>query len=211
MATVRAAVLFPLETIASADDANGTALVTRGAQRDIEVDLSIVHSASSLPRADVYLLGGTGDTVGALVTQLTDSSTFVDRVQEGAAVLAVDAGMDALSRGLTDRSGRLVVPGLGLLDAISNPGPAVDGSVVTRAYFPGAPTYARLDAAQPLSIPGSGREPLRRAPVPAGGGAAHGWFLHRPSHRHAYPRPTLARNPELADVLLGLGDRNRPV
>jgi CobQ-like glutamine amidotransferase family enzyme len=114
--TLTAALVHPLLTTAAGDDANALALSYRAHQRRLQVDLVTVHGDAPIPAADIYLLGGTGQHgVRALADTLASSDTFADRVGEGAVVVAIDAGLDALGRGLADERGQIIAPTLGLL------------------------------------------------------------------------------------------------
>lgn len=125
------ATLFPLATVAAADEANAKALVRRGAARDLSVETVTVDRADSFVDADVYLVGGTGrGGVAALVEALT-STDLAARVADGAVLLAVDAGLDAIARSWVDPSGARH-QGLGLAPVTVHPAPEVTGTVVTR-------------------------------------------------------------------------------
>jgi CobQ-like glutamine amidotransferase family enzyme len=127
-----AALLHPLLTVACGDDANTLALAHRAMRRDIGVDLVTVHGDDPIPSADIYFLGGSGQPgVHQLADLLAASDAFTDRVRSGAVVLAIDAGMDALGRGLVDERGQILAPGLGVLGFTSARGPLQDSTVVT--------------------------------------------------------------------------------
>ena len=129
--TLTVATLFPLATVAAADEANASALVRRGAARDLTVETVTVDRADSFVGADVYLVGGTGrGGVAALVEALT-STDLAARVADGAVVLAVDAGLDAIARSWVDPSGARH-QGLGLAPVTVHSAPEVTGTVVTR-------------------------------------------------------------------------------
>lgn len=200
--SVSAAVLYPLLTVACGDEGNGVALVRRGSQRGIHVDVITVHGTGVVPAADVYLLGG-GSTFRQLTGALSASPDFFRRVRDGVPLLAVDAGLDAVGHGLTDEAGRIVEPGLGLLDVVSVPEPLSDGPVVTRPQpslkLPAM--HGWVSHRRSLRL-GPKTEPLADIEIGPPGcqsfdGARTGRILGTRIHG-----PLLARNPEVADVLL---------
>ena len=130
--TLTVALLHPLLTVACGDDANGLALAHRARKRDLDMEVVAVHGATPIPEADIYLLGGSGQAgVPKLAEQLSASKVFADRVAAGAVVLAVDAGLDALGRGIVDERGRIIGPGLSLLGFTTKRGRSVSEPVVS--------------------------------------------------------------------------------
>jgi CobQ-like glutamine amidotransferase family enzyme len=133
MTRVRAALVHPLLTTACGDDANGLALAHRAGQRGIDVELHSVHGDQPIPSADVYLLGGNGQVgVPRLAERLAASDAFAARLGDGAVVVAIDAGLDALGRGIADDRGQVIAPALGLLGFTTGRGRFVNEPVVTR-------------------------------------------------------------------------------
>jgi CobQ-like glutamine amidotransferase family enzyme len=211
--TLTVATLFPLATVAAADEANATALVRRGAARGLTVETVTVDRADAFVTADVYLVGGTGrGGVSALVEALT-ATDLAARVADGVVLLAVDAGLDAVARSWVDASGARH-PGLGLAPVSTHPAPVVTGTVVTRPDAAlGLPALigwesndvrtVREDGARTLfSLEvGAGDRGERGAAGPSEGvlaGSVLGTRLHG---------PLLALNPELADLVLARATR----
>jgi CobQ-like glutamine amidotransferase family enzyme len=204
MTTVRAALLHPLLTVAAGDDANGLALAHRARRREIDVDLVTVQGSAPIPAADIYLLGGTGLAgVAALARQLGASDIFAERVQAGAVVLAVDAGLDALGRGVVDDQGQIIAPALGLLGFTTGRGHLVSESVVTRPVpelgLPALGGWVQHQSSlhahpglQPFAELEVGRSDRGRCDGVISGHVV-GTRLHGPA---------LGRNPEAADLLL---------
>jgi lipid II isoglutaminyl synthase (glutamine-hydrolysing) len=204
-ASLTVATLFPLATVAAADEANASALARRGAARGVSVELVTVDRPEAFVDADVYLLGGTGrGGVQALVDTVADTDLVV-RVRDGHAVLlAVDAGLDAVSRAWVDANGS-TQEGLGLAPVTVHTDHEVMGTVVTRPDAGlGLPALIgweandvrteRHDGARPLFTLEVGRG-NRSADADEGvlAGSVLGTRLHG---------PLLALNPELADLLL---------
>lgn len=201
------ATLFPLATVAAADEANAAALVRRGAARDLTVETVTVDRADSFVEADVYLVGGTGrGGVGALVEALT-STDLAARVADGAVLLAVDAGLDAVARSWVDASGARH-QGLGLAPVTVHPASESTGTVVTR---PDAsldlPALIGWEANDLRTVREDGARPLFTLEVGAGnrtgepGGAAEGVLAGSVLGTRLHG-PLLALNPELADLVL---------
>ncbi|GAA2151945.1 hypothetical protein FHX52_0630 [Humibacillus xanthopallidus] len=200
------ATLFPLATVAAADEANAAALARRGAARGISVALVTVDRPEAFVDAHVYLLGGTGrGGVQALVDTVADTDLVV-RVRDGDAVLlAVDAGLDAVSRAWVDASGA-TQEGLGLAPVTVHHDHEATGTVVTRpdssldlpALVGWEANDLRTelhDGARPLFTLEAGRGNRDEG---AGEGVLAGSVLGTRLHG-----PLLALNPELADLVLG--------
>jgi lipid II isoglutaminyl synthase (glutamine-hydrolysing) len=124
--------LFPLDTVAAGDEANGPALVRRARQRGIEATHSTVTRPEAMMPAQIYLLGGDGLAgVGDLVAHL-QATDVVEQVRSGQALLvAVDAGLAAAGRSWTDEGGA-VRQGLGLVGSTARRTRAATDSVRTR-------------------------------------------------------------------------------
>lgn len=196
--------LFPHATVAAGDEANAAALVRRGAARGLSVRSVKVNRAEDLADADIYLLGGTGRSSTAALVDLLGQSDFARRISSGStAVLAVDAGMDALGRSWIDERGRQH-PGLDILGIATVPATAVTASVITRP----SPTH-RLPAmvgwiaTDVIARRDPGLPPLAevdRGPAEPGfetDGAITDRVVATRLHG-----PVLALNPELADLVL---------
>jgi hypothetical protein len=201
---LRIATLFPLDTVAAGDDANGPALVRRARQRGIEATHTTVNRPEALGESEIYLLGGDGlSGVEDLVAHLR-ATRFAANVRSGGAlVLAVDAGLAAVGRSWTDASGT-TREGLALVGTQARWRPMRVESAMTHP----APDYGLPSM---IGWHSGGFEirrdpdvaPLARLSKPGGpagttydGGLAGGVIgtqLHG---------PVLALNPELADLVL---------
>jgi CobQ-like glutamine amidotransferase family enzyme len=197
------------------DGGNGLVLARRAEWRGIAVDLVAARSGEPVPSADLYCLGGGEDG-----PQVRSSAALLDdgglhrAVDRGAVVFGVCAGFQLLGRAFPDRDDR-ACPGLGLLDLTTRKGtgPRAVGEVVAEPQ-PDAPRAAdghRLGALTGfenhggVTTVGPGARPLARVVRGVGNGGGDGtegaWagrvlgtYLHG---------PVLARNPALADLLLG--------
>jgi lipid II isoglutaminyl synthase (glutamine-hydrolysing) len=201
--TVVAVTVYPLAGIACGDDANGVALARRADRRGIPFAHHVVQEDEVVPQADLYLLGGRGTAqLPRLTSRLADGGHFLSCVGDGAAVLAVDAGMDALGHGVQGET-TARVPGLGLLDVTSVPGSLRDGAAVTEPVpdlaLPQLTGWLQTDLA--LS-PGPSYRPFAWLEVGEGDvgradGVVSGHLLGTRLHG-----PLAAVNPEVADLLL---------
>jgi CobQ-like glutamine amidotransferase family enzyme len=196
------------------DQGNALILAHRAAARGHRVERIDVRSDQPIPTdADLYLIGGGEDRPQRLAAQRLRKDPGLSRAAErGAAILAVCAGFQLLGHSFYDEQ-EGALPGLGLLDMTSHRGTArCVGEVLAD------PDPALTVAGQPLppltgfenhmgtTLLGAGVHPLATVRRGNGNGAgtdgAHtakiaGTYLHG---------PVLARNPALADLLLGWVD-----
>jgi len=114
-------VLYPDLLGTYGDGGNALALAERARRRGVGVDVVEVRLNDSVPDASLYLLGGGEDGPQRLAADLLRGSSFVSRVQDGAKVLAVCAGLQIL--GLTFCvEGDDEYEGLGLADVVTSRG-----------------------------------------------------------------------------------------
>jgi lipid II isoglutaminyl synthase (glutamine-hydrolysing) len=206
---LRIAVVYPDLLGTYGDGGNGLILARRAQWRGYDAELVAAASDAPVPDADIYCLGGGEDGPQVRAARsLIDDGTLVRRVSSGAAVLAVCAGYQVVGRSFPGADGE-AHPGVGLLAATTTKGtgPRAVGELVG-ATIDGAPVLPTLtgfenhggttsldDGTQPLALvshgvgngDGSGTEG-------AVSGRVLGTYLHG---------PVLARNPALADLLLG--------
>ena len=203
-AKLTAALLHPLLTIACGDDANTLALAHRAMRRDIDVDVITVHGDDEIPSADIYLLGGSGQSgVQRIADLLAASDAFTDRVRSGAVVLAVDAGMDALGRGLVDERGQILAPGLGVLGFTSARGALQDSTVVTRPVPDlGLPAMTGWVQHRVALRPDPGVEPFVELEVGHSDRGSHDGVVAGHIIGTRLHGPILGRNPEVADLMI---------
>ena len=209
--SLRIVVVYPDLLGTYGDVGNGLVLARRAAWRGIDVELVQAPSDEALPVADLYTLGGgeDGPEVRAAET-LVAEGTITGAVAAGAAVLAVCAGFQIVGRSFPAADGR-TCPGVGLLDVttVKGAGPRAVGEVVAEPRAdPGLARLATLTGFENhggVTTVGPGASPLARVVHGVGNGGGDGsegaWagrvvgtYLHG---------PVLARNPDLADLLLG--------
>lgn len=213
---VRLGVLFPDLLGTYGDGGNATVLARRLAWRGIPVEVVTVAAGEPAPDScDLYLVGGGEDGPQVQATrELAEGRALHRAVDRGAVVLAVCAGMQILGHRFPDAAGA-DQPGLGLLDceSVRLDRPRAVGELLT-----GPADVADPDPSRPVHRVGPltgfenhasrtrlGPDASSLAPVEIGEGNGDGTegvvcgrivgtYLHGPA---------LARNPALADLLLG--------
>ncbi|MEJ6512700.1 MAG: hypothetical protein QNL69_11070 [Acidimicrobiales bacterium] len=210
---VRIVSLYPDLLGTYGDGGNALVLSRRLEWRGIAVEHITVDAGEPVPdSADLYLVGGGEDGPQVQATRELEQSQGLHRaVDNGAVVLAICAGMQILGHRFPDANGTSR-PGLGLLDCetIRVERPRAVGELLT--------TSAQLTTPEGIielgqltgfenhagrTIPGSRSQTLAAVEVGEGNGDETegiitgkivGTYLHGPA---------LARNPLLADALLG--------
>lgn len=204
------------------DDGNALVLRQRARMRGVDAEILPVKLGESVPESlDLYCLGGGEDTAQILAAEhLIADGGLTRAAWAGRPILGVCAGLQVL--GESFRAGGRVIDGLGLIDATTVP-------LQTRAIgeITSTPTRAGLtaDLTEPLTgfenhlgatLLGPGAEPLGRVTRGIGNcdvaasadvsdgtrqrfaeGAVQGSVIATYMHG-----PVLARNPQLADLLL---------
>jgi len=212
---VRIALLYPELLGTYGDGGNATIVAQRLRWRGIPTEVVEVTADDAVPdTCDLYVLGGgeDGPQVEAC-RQLATSGVLARRVDEGAVVFAVCAGMQLVGTAFPGPDGR-PVEGLGLLDCTTErtgEQRAVGELLVTAhpslgiGELTGFENHAGRTRVGPGAHPlgtveaGVGNGSVGRAPdgTPTEGAVSTqrrvvGTYLHGPA---------LARNPELADLL----------
>lgn len=211
---------FPLLAQSQGDEGNARVLAHRAGLRGIPAEI-ITHHAGRLPAADVYLVGGMEEETQPELAARLRTSDLAAAVADGAVVLAVDAGYQVLGHRYATAEGT-THDGLGRLDVVSTwSDTEANGPVITRpseAY--GLPAMSGYECHHGRSVLGPGAAPLAElelgtgngtgdgddldagpdgtTPAPTTDGAVHGRVVGTYVHG-----PVLARNAELADLLLG--------
>lgn len=115
------AVLLPDLLGTYGDSGNGLVLVERARRRGIEAALTMVNLDDPLPEASIFLVGGGEDGPQRLARDLLAANSLVERVRDGAHVLAVCAGLQILGTTFSVE-GDDEFAGLGLVDAATHRG-----------------------------------------------------------------------------------------
>jgi CobQ-like glutamine amidotransferase family enzyme len=210
---LRVAVVYPDLLGTYGDGGNGLILARRAAWRGHPVELLQAVSDQPLPEADIYCLGGgeDGPQVRAART-LIDDGMLARRVADGAVMFAVCAGFQVVGRTFPGADGS-PHEGLGLLemDTHKGEGPRAVGEVLAEPTgVEDLPLLSGFENHGGRTTLTEGTTALGHVTVGVGNGGGDrsegavrgrivGTYLHG---------PVLARNPALADVLLGwaLGD-----
>lgn len=197
------------------DDGNALVLRGRARMRGIPAEIIPVHLGDAVPRdLDIYCLGGGEDSAQILAAEmLAADGGLAAAADRGAPIFAICAGLQVL--GVSFRAAGKEVAGLGLIDATT-------ASLKTRTIGELASQPLLSDLKEPLTgfenhmgatILGSDAQPLGRVVRGIGNcdsfgangddaqiavdGACQGSIICTYMHG-----PALARNPELADLLL---------
>ncbi|TCW20655.1 hypothetical protein EDD19_12919 [Dietzia cinnamea] len=213
--TVRIGLVLPDVMGTYGDDGNSLVLRQRLRWRGYDAEIVRITLEDAVPDScDLYTVGGGEDAAQKLASRHLSASPGLQRaVERGAPVLAICAGMQVFGEWFVVSDGSRA-PGLGLLDVTTSPqatrsigelvvAPQVDGLTQPLTGFENhmGATVLGSDAA-PLGrvTSGVGNGVPDGQSVPAGGlveGVVQGSVLATYMHG-----PVLARNPELADLLL---------
>ncbi len=194
------------------DGGNGVVLARRAAWRGLPVQLLETSSDRPLPDGDLYCLGGGEDGPQVRAAEsLRDDGGLNRAVDRGAAVLAVCAGYQIVGREYPGADGR-ARPGVGLLDlaTVKGAGRRAVGEVLAEPIdlaLPGtgSATLTGFENHGGVTAVGRGARPLARVLAGTGNGSgdgAEGAWSGRVVGTYLHG-PVLARNPGLADLLLG--------
>lgn len=200
------------------DDGNALVLRQRARLRGMEAEIVPVHLGEAIPESlDIYCLGGGEDTAQVLAAeQLTKDPGLRRAAAAGRPIFAICAGFQVL--GESFRAAGKIVDGVGLVDATTS-------GLERRAIGELVSTPVALGLTEPLTgfenhlgatILGPGAQPLGRVVSGVGNcdkhcaedmpdpeahtsaeGAVQGSVIATYMHG-----PALARNPQLADLLL---------
>jgi lipid II isoglutaminyl synthase (glutamine-hydrolysing) len=214
---VRLGVLFPDLLGTYGDGGNALVLAQRLAWRGIGVEVVTVAAGEAAPDScDLYLVGGGEDGPQVQATrELAESRALHRAVDNGAVVLAVCAGMQILGHRFPDATGA-DRPGLGLLDCdtVRVDRPRAVGELLTTDASvpdPDGPPGATIDLGvltgfenhAGRTVPGPGSTTLASVEIGEGNGdGSEGVVCGRVVGTYLHG-PVLARNPRLADLLLG--------
>lgn len=212
--TLRIGVLMPEVLGTYGDTGNALVLAERARRRGIDATVVNVGLADSIPDSlDIYTLGGGEDTAQALAADRFRATSGLARALDaGRPLLAICASLQVLGHWYEDARG-VRVPGMGVLDITTRPqGARAIGELVAHPLLDGLTEeltgFENHGGATSL---GPDATPLGRVVSGVGNGAPLGQSPHEPrydgvvqgsiiaTYMHG---PLLARNPQLADLLL---------
>jgi hypothetical protein len=199
---VEIALVYPELLGTYGDGGNALVLARRLARRGIAARVTEVGITDAVPRgADIYLLGGGEDAPQfTALDALRASGALTDAVQHGSVVLAVCAGFQLIGTELVDGNNH-VVPGLGVIDAVTTRAPLrLVGEVAVRDDALGTGWLVGFENHRGVTTIGADVSPLGPR-HPDRGCATDGALLGRVVGTYLHG-PVLARNPRLADHLL---------
>jgi lipid II isoglutaminyl synthase (glutamine-hydrolysing) len=189
------------------DGGNAVVLRQRLRLRGIDAEIVEITLADPVPDSlDLYTLGGAEDYAQRLATKHLIQHPGLQRAAErGAPVLAICAAIQVLGHWYETSSGERV-DGVGMLDVTTSPQPKrTIGEVVSQPLLHGlTQRLTGFENHRGGTVLGSSAQPLASVVSGAGNRAGDGFdgavqgsvvatYLHG---------PCLARNPELADLLL---------
>jgi lipid II isoglutaminyl synthase (glutamine-hydrolysing) len=188
------------------DRGNLLVLKRRARLRGIEVESVEVNSDEPVPRqGDIYLLGGGEDLPQILAARrLRDDGGLSSVASRGAVVFAVCAGYQLLGAEFAGAEGEPVA-GLGIIDTSSVRGERRGVGEIVADVDPelGVPRLTGFENHQGVTWLGPGVRPLANVTIGVGNGdGTEGAYAHRVLGTYLHG-PALARNPGLADLLLG--------
>jgi len=222
---LRVVVIYPDLLGTYGDVGNGRVLAGRAAWRGMAVELVLAMSDQPLPAGgDVYCVGGGEDGPQVQAAERLAEGVLARAVDGGATVLAVCAGFQMMGHSFPGPDGR-PYPGVGLLDVdtVKGTGRRAVGEVLADpldlpcdvGVAPGVLPLGRLTGFENhAGVTGLGpsTQPLGRVVAGVGNGAGaatDGAWAGRVVGTYMHG-PVLARNPRLADLLLGLATGTAP-
>ncbi len=212
--TIRIVSIYPVLLGTYGDGGNLRVLAVRARARGHQVETIELDAGEPVPaQADLYLLGGGEDSAQVAAARALHSDGGLARAAAaGAVVFSVCAGYQILGDHFPGSDGELV-PGLGILDVSTDrlPSRAVgellaDPTVVGLTEpLTGYENHAGATTIGPAASPlgtvrvgiGNGTSSVRSEAAASSEGAVQGKILGTYLHG-----PGLARNPQLADLLL---------
>lgn len=208
--TLRLGVIDPEVLGTYGDTGNALVLAHRARARGYDAEIIHIHLDQAIPAdLDLYIMGGGEDTAQALAADhLRRSPAFLSALRGGRPLLAICASLQILGVSYTDATGRTVA-GAELLDIVTTPqghrsigelvsDPLVDGLTEPLTGFENHGGATRLGPdARPLGAVRAGAGNGVDTDGHAVDGAVQEGIIATYMHG-----PALARNPQLADLLL---------
>jgi len=207
VADVSVALVYPDLLGTYGDAGNARILIERLRWRGIGAEMVTARLGEPVPAScDLYVLGGGEDRPQALAAaELRASGALASAVGRGAAVLAVCAGLQVVGTRFLTADG--MCDGVGLADA-ETPTTLVPRAVGELAVDPdpalGLPRLSGYENHAGATRLGPGTRPLGTvvSGTGNGGGGHDDGFVHGRVLGTYLHGPVLARNPEVADLLL---------
>jgi CobQ-like glutamine amidotransferase family enzyme len=204
--TLRIVWVYPDLLSTYGDRGNLLVLMRRARLRGIDVEAIEVNSDQPVPRhGDIYLLGGGEDLPQILAARrLRDDGGLAYVAGHSAVIFAVCAGYQLLGAEFGGVEGELVA-GLGILDIRSGRGErrGVGEIVADVDRQLGVPRLTGFENHQGVTTLGPDARPLASVITGVGNGdGTEGAYAHGVVGTYLHG-PALARNPGLADLLLG--------
>lgn len=205
---VRIGVILPEVLGTYGDGGNAMVLQRRLEWRGIESEIVSVSLEDPVPSdLDIYLLGGGEDAAQTMATEhLKRYPGMRQATERGATVLAICAGMQVLGEWYTDAKGNRV-EAVGMLDCRTRPQEKRSiGELVTQPVLDGlTQTLTGFENHGGATALGTDAKPLGKVKFGDGNavgdqkydGVVQGGVIATYMHG-----PVLARNPELADLLI---------
>ena len=205
--TVRIGLVLPDVMGTYGDGGNSVVLRQRLRLRGIDAEIVEITLADPVPSSlDLYTLGGAEDYAQRLATKhLLRHPGLQQAAERGAPVLAICAAIQVLGHWYETSTGERV-DGVGMLDVVTSPQPErTIGEVVSEPLLPGlSERLTGFENHRGGTVLGPEAKPLAKIVSGAGNRDGDGFdgvvqgsvvatYLHG---------PCLARNPELADLLL---------
>lgn len=189
------------------DRGNATVLERRLTWRGIAAEIVVVPAGAPIPGSlDCYVLGGAEDVPQTLAAAglLAAAPAIAAALDSGAVLLANCAGFQLLGSTYVRPDGK-PVPGMGLVDATTVGGPRrCIGEILVDTGLPGVPRLSGFENHAGITRLGPGVRPLGRVAEGTGNGDGQDGVLQEfrlvATYMHG---PVLARNPALADLVLG--------
>jgi lipid II isoglutaminyl synthase (glutamine-hydrolysing) len=208
--TIAVALVYPDLLGTYGDSGNATVLAQRLRWRGHDAGVLTVGPDDPVPTScELYVIGGGEDLPQALAASKLSAGRPLHRaVEAGAVVLAICAGLQILGQSFVGVDGK-TCEGLGLLDCVTvrSSSPRAIGEVIVRPAKEwadwGLPTLTGFENHGAVTELGPEARPVGEVKVGVGNkdgtvegavaGRVWGTYLHG---------PVLARNPQLADLLL---------
>ena len=201
--TVRIAVLLPDVLGTYSDRGNATVLAQRLRWRGIPADVLDATADTAPPTdCDVFVLGGGEDAAQAYAARWLTEHPGLLAAMQNRQVLAVCAGLQVLGHWMQGPDGPRVL-GAGILDLTTSPGPRrAVGEIVTDCTQPGVARLTGFENHRGYTTLGPDSPPLGTVIDGVGNGAGSDGVLTDTTVATYLHGPVLARNPDLADLLL---------